>query len=286
MHPCGRSASSVEQCASALGAGFMSFLSATSGEIVCKVFAPDLLGQTVSEIKRAVSMSLRGTSRFRIQLLLHGRALSEEEIPIADDTCYSSCFQILFLTGRSPTSDEMKFITYCLDRCNHMGLHMALMRGIDPSTFCLRTPSGRTVNLLQISLDRDFRGEVRLPIRRSSQPIMSEMLVDANADVNMAGSFKTTPLMSAVRLGYEEGVTFLLMKEADPNRSETLHRETALHMAARVKNLSIAQKLIWKRADVNARTVGNGASHAQTALDIALQVGCDGMVDLCRYAGQ
>ena len=264
----------MEQCASALGAGFMSFLSATSGEIVCKVFAPDLLGQTVSEIKRAVSTSLRGSSRFRIQLLLHGRALSEEEIPIADDTCYSSCFQILFLTGRSPTSDEMKFITYCLDRCNHMGLHMALMRGIDPSTFCLRTPSGRTVNLLQISLDR------------CSQPIMSEMLVDANADVNMAGSFKTTPLMSAVRLGYEEGVTFLLMKEADPNRSETLHRETALHMAARVKNLSIAQKLIWKRADVNARTVGNGASHAQTALDIALQVGCDGMVDLCRYAGQ
>ena len=128
MHPCGRSASSVEQCASALGAGFMSFLSATSGEIVCKVFAPDLLGQTVSEIKRAVSMSLRGTSRFRIQLLLHGRALSEEEIPIADDTCYSSCFQILFLTGCSPTSDEMKFITYCLDRCHFVfGLHQAAL---------------------------------------------------------------------------------------------------------------------------------------------------------------
>ena len=268
----------------------ISFLSATSGESICRFLVHDLLGHSVAEIKHLVSVSTSGISRFRIQLLMSGRVLSEEEIPFPDDSCYSSSVHIVFLCGRRPTSAEVKFLIYSLSTCNPMGLQMVLMKGIDPSTFTLRTSSGKKINVLQMALGSDMKGGMRGCMWSDcvmNPPIMSEMLVDARANINMGGTDGLTPLMTAVLLGYEAGVTLLLLKGADPNRTTALRRETALHIAARSserRRFSIVRQLISKRADVSAKTMENDGRGGQTAVDIALWKGCDAMVDLLRSA--
>ena len=265
-------------CPCVSDAAWVSFVSATSGESICRFLIHDLLGHSVAEMKHLVSLSTSGISRFRIQLLMSGRVLSEEEIPFADALCYSSSVHIVFLCGRPPTSAEVKFLIYSLSTCNAMGLQMVLMKGIDPSTFTLRISSGKKINVLQMALGNDMKG---------GPPIMSEMLVDARADINMGGTDGVTPLMTAVLLGYEAGVTLLLLKGADPKRTTALRRETALHIAARSserRRFSIARQLISKRADVSAKNLEIDGRGGQTAVDVALWKGCDAMVDLLRSA--
>ena len=91
------SARSMTVCPCASDAAWVSFVSATSGEWICRFLIQDLLGHSVAEMKHLVSLSTSGISRFRIQLLMSGRVLSEEEIPFADESCYSSSVHIVFL---------------------------------------------------------------------------------------------------------------------------------------------------------------------------------------------
>ena len=100
-------------------------------------------------------------------------------------------------------------------------------------------------------------------------------------------SFSCSHRACIALLGYEAGVTLLLLKGADPTRTTALRRETALHIAARSserRRCSIARQLMSKRADVSAKNLKIDGRGGQTAVDVALWKGCDAMVDLLRSA--
>ena len=82
---------------------------------------------------------------------------------------------------------------------------------------------------------------------------MTELLIQAGADVSTANDLAMTPLMLACTNGSAPMVDLLLRSGADPNATRA-SGETALMMAARSGSVSVTR--LNRGADVNATTTG------------------------------
>ncbi|MEZ9525685.1 ankyrin repeat domain-containing protein [Enterovibrio norvegicus] len=75
-----------------------------------------------------------------------------------------------------------------------------------------------------------------------------ELLVKAGANVNATTPYGTSVLMSALNVGYEDVVEFILAQGADTNKQD-LEQDTALHYAAYQSNPKIIIALLRHGAD-------------------------------------
>lgn len=83
---------------------------------------------------------------------------------------------------------------------------------------------------------------------------MTTLLLGAGANANLALPTGETPLMTASRTGNLDTVKALLDKGADANAAEPEQQQTALMWALSERHNAIAQLLVERGANVNART--------------------------------
>jgi uncharacterized protein len=96
---------------------------------------------------------------------------------------------------------------------------------------------------------RDGKGDTALliAVRRNDSDWTGYML-NAGADVDLAGRDGDTPLIVASRIGFEDAVGWLLARRAKVNAANKLG-ETALIIAVQARNARIARALLDAGAD-------------------------------------
>ena len=93
------------------------------------------------------------------------------------------------------------------------------------------------------------------------------------------------PIHSAVWNGDLEGVQAELDNGVDVDEKDDLWGRTPLHIAAEEGHKEIAELLIAKGADVNAKLVGGGPHKGKTPLDAANETNHPETADLLRKHG-
>ncbi len=110
----------------------------------------------------------------------------------------------------------------------------------------------------------DANGELSTAIDVKS-PAVVKVLVEAGADVNAAGPYRSSPLMGAASMGNPEVVKILLAAGADPNVPNE-YGIAPLSVASEQGHLAIVKVLIAGGADVNHREEPYGGSAIQVAV--------------------
>eukprot|EP00435_Cladocopium_sp_Y103_P008128 s1010_g2.t1 len=154
---------------------------------------------------------------------------------------------------------------FALERGNEMALEMVLLQGVCPSFMVEKYQGGSRKNLVTFALERDVEH-----FGRFTRPRLTEMLIEAEANINQIDSSLRTPLINAIMLGYAPGVALLLETRADPMKRELRRNETALHVAVQESTLlEILSMLLSSRADREAKMSNDGFTDGETPLERA-----------------
>eukprot|EP00435_Cladocopium_sp_Y103_P012802 s5490_g3.t1 len=164
-----------------------------------------------------------------------------------------------------------------LERGNEMELEMVLMQGLCPSFMVEALQGGRRRSLVTFALERDVEHFGRL-----ARPRLTEMLLEAEANINQIDSSLRTPLINAVMLDYAPGVALLLQTRADPMKRELRGRETALHVAVQQGQMQIVNMLLSSRADPDAKMSNDGFTDGETPLERAEKMSFSSCVEILK----
>eukprot|EP00435_Cladocopium_sp_Y103_P030896 s5436_g7.t1 len=167
--------------------------SAASGEILAKLSGNAWKTATTRELKSTLASLWPDVSRFRIRLLRCGRILGEEETPFTETEEAEACIDVVFIAQRPPTRTEVNMLTDALGKGNSMAVEMLLMKGID-TEFFVEYQRHRLVNILTFAVMKECQRS------RLGFPYLTEMLIEAHGNVNLAGSLGRTPLLAAFRI--------------------------------------------------------------------------------------
>ena len=251
---------------------------AASGNIMATLSGYAYRDATTRQVKTQLARLWPHVGRFRMRLLQSGRVLGEEETPFDEKEGREPVVECLFVPKRLPTGHEVDMLIRACGTLNSMALEMLLMKGIYPN-FVVRDQRHRLHNILSVAVTKEsaqqFGGLGRLHF-----PVLTEMLLEAHGNVNLAGSLGRTPLFVAAELGFERAVSLLLEHRANPDAKEEMQGECPIHVAARGKHAEVVRLLVDAAADVGVRRMNDGFTHGEDARELAEQVGAADVVAL------
>jgi ankyrin repeat protein/L-ascorbate metabolism protein UlaG (beta-lactamase superfamily) len=126
----------------------------------------------------------------------------------------------------------------------------------------------------------DHRGSTPIIWASRGGAPMVRLLLEHGAEPNVRNEWGQTPLLAAVDNGNAETVDLLLRAGADPKPTEADFGMTSLHLAALLGYRDVAEALLSRGVDVNARD-----REGRTPLDVAVQYGQRGVVEALAAAG-
>eukprot|EP00435_Cladocopium_sp_Y103_P043744 s1010_g12.t1 len=245
---------------------------AASGEILAKLTGSGLETATTREVKAILAGLGPHVSRFRMQLLRNGKILAEEELPFSENDCMEMVVDCIFVSRRGPTEKEAGMLIRALGNYNDMAIEMLLMKGIHPE-FLIEDERHRLHNILSVAIEKEWHQG----LGSRYFPKLTEMLIEGNGNVNLAGSLGRTPLFVASELGWDRAVSLLLKHRAHPDPKESLSGERPLHVAVRRGDVAIARLLLDAGADAHARRLNDGFTAGENAQELAE---ANGVVDM------
>ena len=110
-------------------------------------------------------------------------------------------------------------------------------------------------NLLRIEEELHIENDIFKACKEGKLRNVKYLIETQNIDICIKGEYEITPLHDACQYGQHEIAEYLISKGADVNAKETLYGRTPLHCACEKDNIQIVDYLISKGADKNAKDV-------------------------------
>lgn len=127
-------------------------------------------------------------------------------------------------------------------------------------------------------VDKKGRTPLYYAARRGRTDIVKHLVIECNADMNIANTNGVKPIHAAASRDYKKVVSFFLQMGA---KIDDTDRDgwTPLHFAAEKGHLKVVEFLVGRKANINAKN-----AKGQTPLDLAKFRGHSGVVEFLKKA--
>eukprot|EP00435_Cladocopium_sp_Y103_P048080 s723_g14.t1 len=239
---------------------------ATTHSLLDTIPVEEVESLSFAEVKHKLAERHPTKCSARTQLLYKCSILRDEEYIGEYPEILEEGILCLESPARAPTRTEGLMLHHALaDRDKESVLQM-LREGIHPGPL-ISSDDGSTHNLLQAALVGDFTHEGQTS-NSSLCPQLTELLIEARAEVDRIDDSGITPLILATTMEYTAGIELLLRHRANPNLTDQLYEESPLHYAIQHNSEACVQLLLNGRAnpllssDTSEQVTGLAMEHA------------------------